>query len=250
MRPNFIKLCAAAKLASPCIVAGGPDHDKLRSQADQLGLIDQFSILGYVDDPTPIFKRLHAFAYPLNPGHYGTGEQVLIEAMAYGAVPVVFSNPPENTIVRHNETGIIANTEEEFTNALSFLAKNSEERERLAEAGRRFVFEECDIKLSVKEFHLLYKKMLSFSKSSHQLNIPSFDGVAGGSPLHLFLTSCGNDNIRDYFKKLDSKSNICSIPQEFMSMTRGTPQHYLTLLGDDPNLELICKACGNKGVQQ
>jgi glycosyltransferase involved in cell wall biosynthesis len=242
MHPDFLELCASAKIPTQCIVAGGPAHDELRSQAEHLGIGNQFDILGPVDDPRPIFRRLHAFAYPLNPAHYGTGEQVLVEAMAYGAVPVVFANPPEKALIRHGETGLITNTAEEFTNALCFLADNPAERERLAVAGRRFVLDECDIKVSVSDFHTLYEEMLSFPKCPHRLSLPSFDDIADGSPFHLFLASCGNNTTRNYFEKMGIKSGICSLPPEFTSITRGTPQHYLRLLGHDPSLELICSA--------
>ncbi len=72
MHPNFLKMCAATKIPSRCIVAGGPAHDELRFQAEHLGFAGQFEILGPVEDPKPIFKRLHAFAYPLNSLHYGS----------------------------------------------------------------------------------------------------------------------------------------------------------------------------------
>ena len=116
--------------------------------------------------------------------------------MAYGAVPLVFANPPEKALIRHGETGIIANTAEEFANALCFLADNSAERERLAVSGRRFVLDECDIKVSVSDFHALYEEMLLFPKCSRRLSLPHFDGIADGSPLHLFLASCGSDSRR------------------------------------------------------
>ena len=240
MHPNFLKLCAAAKIPSRCIVAGGPAHDELRSQADHLGIGNQFDILGPVDDPMPYFRRLHAFAYPLNPAHYGSGEQVLIEAMAYGAVPVVFDNPPESALIRHGETGLIAHTAEGFTNALRFLADNPAEQNHLAAAGRQFVFDECNINVSVGDFHSLYEEMLSFPKCPHNLSLPSFDGIDDGSPFHLFLASCGSDTTRNYFKKMGADSGSCSLPTEFTSITRGTPQHYLRLLGHDLGLERIC----------
>jgi glycosyltransferase involved in cell wall biosynthesis len=240
MHPDFLELCAAAKIPSRCIVAGGPAHDELRSQADHLGLGNQFDILGPVDDPMPYFRRLHAFAYPLNSAHYGSGEQVLVEAMAYGAVPVVFDNPPEKALIRHGETGLITHSAEEFTNALRFLADNPADRKRLAAAGRQFVFDECDIKFSVSDFHALYDEMLSLPKRPHGLGLPSFDGIDDGSPFHLFLASCGSDATRNYFKKIGVQSGICSPPTGFSSITRGTPQHYLRLLGHDPSLERIC----------
>jgi glycosyltransferase involved in cell wall biosynthesis len=240
MHPDFLELCAAANIPSRCIVAGGPAHDELRFKAEYLGIGNHFDILGPVDDPGPIFRRLHAFAYPLNPAHYGSGEQVLVEAMAYGAVPVVFDNLPEKALIRHNETGIITHTAEEFTNALRFLADNPADRKRFAAAGRQFVFDECDINVSMTDFYALFEEMLSLPKCPHRLNLPSFDGVGDGSPFHLFLASCGSDTTRSYFNKMGMNSGISALPTEFTSITRGTPQHYLRLLGHDPSLERIC----------
>jgi glycosyltransferase involved in cell wall biosynthesis len=241
MHPNFLELCASAGIPTRCVVVGGPAHDELRSQAEHLGVSNQFEILGPVDDPRPIFRHLHAFAYPLNPAHYGTGEQVLIEAMAYGAVPVVLSNPPEKALIQHGKTGLIADTAADFADALRFLAENDAERRKIAAAGRRFVLDECDIRSSANDFHEIYEEILSFPKSSHRLDLPSFDGIMDGSPFHLFLVSCGSDATRNFFKTA-VRSGICSLPQEFTSVTRGTPRHYLRLLGHDPNLELICNA--------
>ncbi|MBF0230151.1 MAG: glycosyltransferase family 4 protein [Desulfamplus sp.] len=241
MHPNFLKICAEANISSKCIVAGGPAHNELSSQAEKMGIANQFDILGHVDEPNTIFRRLNALAYPLNPKHYGSGEQVLIEAMAYGVTPVVFDNPPEKAIIRHRETGIIAHTEEEFTNSLRFLYDNPGERIKIAEAGRQFVFDECDIKISVNAFNALYEEMMSLPKSPHKLSLPIYEGISYGSPFHLFLVSCGSDKIRDIFKNIDIYDNIFLQYPEFQSITRGTPQHYLDLLGYDPNLELICK---------
>jgi glycosyltransferase involved in cell wall biosynthesis len=240
MHPDFLKLCAAAKIPSRCIVAGGPAHNELRSQAERMGIGDQFEILGQVEDTGPIFGCLHVFAYPLNPAHYGSGEQVLIEAMAFGAVPVVFDNPPEKAIVRNHETGIVARSGEEFTNALRFLADNPDELMRLSEAGRKFVFDECDIEISVGQFKELYDEMMLFPKSLHKLNLPDFEGAETGSPFHLFLASCGDETVRRLFRKTGSSSDLSSIPEELKSSTRGTPKHYLHLLGHDPHLENIC----------
>lgn len=241
MHQEFLKLCAAAQIQSRCIVAGGPAHNELRLRAEYLGIENLFEFLGPVDDPEPIFRRLHAFAYPLNPSHYGSGEQALIEAMAYGAVPVVLDNPPEKALVRHGETGLIAHTPEEFASSLRFLSDNPADRKRLAAAGRQFVFDECDIKIFVNDFLALYEEMITFPKRTHKLRLPIFDGIADGSPFHLFLASCGNETARSYFKNTAANHGDCMLPLEFSSETRGTPHHYLRLLGHDPVLELVCK---------
>lgn len=240
MHPDFLEICVAAGIPAPCIVAGGPAHEELRTKAKRLGLAGNFDILGPVDDTRPIFSRLHAFAYPLNPTHYGTGEQVLIEAMAFGAVPVVLANLPEITIVRHGETGLVAKNAEEFSAALRLLMENPLEREKLAAGGHSFVIEECGIEHSIKGFHVLFNEILRLPKRPRRLHLPSVEGVKDGSPFHLFLVSCGNTPERSFFEKEAPISGLESLPQGFTSKSRGTPFHYLRMLGHDPKLESIC----------
>jgi len=249
IHPDFLDICAAAGIQTPCIVAGGPEHEELRTKAEGLGLAGNFDILGTVDDAKPIFSRLHAFAYPLNPTHYGTGEQVLIEAMAFGAVPVVLANLPEMTIVRHGETGLVTKNGEEFSAALRLLMENPLERKRLAAGGHSFVIEECGIEHSIKAFHGLFNETLRLPKRPRSLHLPSVAGVEDGSPFHLFLISCGNTPERNFFEKEAPISGLDLLPRGFSSKSRGTPFHYLRMLGHDPKLESICNTYYGKTGQ-
>ena len=239
MHPDFLEICVAAGSPTPCLVAGGPAHKELRARAERLGLAENFDILGPVDDAKPIFRRLHTFAYPLNPTHYGTGEQVLIEAMAFGAVPVVLANLPEMSIVRHGETGLVAKDAEEFSDALRLLMENHLERERLAAGGHSFVIKECGIEHSTRAFHELFEETLRLPKRPRRLHLPSIAEVEDGSPFHLFLISCGSTSARNFFEKGAFASRLYSLPHAFSSKSRGTPFHYLRMLGPDPKLESI-----------
>ncbi len=241
MHRDFLRLCAAADLAEPCIVAGGPSHEALREQAVQLGVADRFAILGHVADPAPIYRQIHVFAYPLNPRHYGTGEQVLIEAMAAGCVPVVLDNPPERALVQHDETGLVARTADEFSRALRFLSEQGSERERLARAGRRFVLKQCGIDRSVAAFQALFDEARRTPKRPHRLVLPAITSVPEGSPCHLFLASCGEQEERHIaITMLSSPVAEEVIPASFRFTTRGSPRHYLDMLGHDKYLERIC----------
>ena len=242
MHAEFLRMCADAAIPSPFIVAGGPAHEALRAQAEAMNIAPSFKILGPVADPKPIFKSLHAFAYPLTPRHYGTGEQVLIEAMAFGAVPVVLSNPPEEAIVCHGETGLVAKTAADFSAAVRMLLENPSERERLAVGGHRFVMEECGIERSTKAFHSLFEEALCLPKRPRVLQLPAKDGVRHGSPLHLFLASLGETEERLIFEQTLRGVSSRMVPIDFTSKTRGTPFHYLSMLGSDPALEAVCNS--------
>ena len=74
----------------------------LKEEAETLGIADKLEIVGKIPDIKPYLSKFDVFAYPLNPNHYGTAEQVLQEAMAAGIVPVVMNNPAEKILVKHN----------------------------------------------------------------------------------------------------------------------------------------------------
>jgi glycosyltransferase involved in cell wall biosynthesis len=240
MHSDFLSMCANANLPTPCIVAGGPAHEKLRQKAATTNLSSRFNILGPVKDPQAIYRQLHAFAYPMSPRHYGTGEQVLIEAMVYGAVPVVLSNPPEKALISHGETGIIAESAADFSAALRMLMENPAERSRLAAGGHHFVMEECGIEHSTRAFHTLFDETLDLPKQPRKLQPQPINGVTYGTPLHLFLTSLGNTEEKQLFERILYHERLDHIHDDFISKTRGTPFHYRSMLEDDPQLDALC----------
>ncbi len=242
MHPDFLTMCADAVLPTPVVVAGGPAHEALREKAEAMMLADFFEILGPVADPATIFRRLHAFAYPLNPRHYGTGEQVLIEAMAFGAVPVVLANPPESALIRDGRTGLVAEDTAAFSAALRMLADNAAERDKLAAEGHRFVMEECGTEHSSRAFHALFEETLALPKQPRKLQLKPVEGVYFGSPLHLFLASLGDTEERRCFDAARWHGEFNGLPGAFASKTRGTSFHYRDMLGEDAELASLCDA--------
>lgn len=241
MHKNFLTMCADADLPTPCIVAGGADHEQLRQKAAALNLSERFDIRGPVPDATDIFKKISAFAYPLSPRHYGTGEQVIIEAMASGAVPVVLANPPERTIVRHGETGLIAQDASEFSAALRLLMDDPARRDALAQGGRRFVLDECGIEHSVHAFHNLFDLALGLARRPRKLQLPSVNGMEDGCPAHLFLTSLGDSAEHADVMCLLNGDRSVVLPVDFASKTRGSIFHYLSMLGPDETLDMLSR---------
>jgi hypothetical protein len=153
----------------------------------------------------------------------------------------VLANLPEMDIVHHGETGLVAKNGEEFSAALRMLSDHPVERDRLAAGGRRFVTEACGIEHSIKAFHSIFEETLELQKRPRRLHLTPIQGVKDGSPFHLFLSSCGNARDRKLFEEMAAGCKSSPLPLEFTSTTRGTPYHYLRFLGDDPNLERICK---------
>ncbi|HRU01935.1 MAG TPA: glycosyltransferase family 4 protein, partial [Victivallales bacterium] len=237
MHQDFLKICSEVNLPTPYLVIGGNRHNELKEKAKLIGVDSRFEIIGPVDDPIPFFQRLHVFVYPLARHHYGTGEQVLLEAMAFGAVPIVLDNPPELEIVTHEETGLVASNPTEFTEAIRILYKNSKKRNKLVKQCYEFVSTECHIKKSIDALHNIFSESMNLKKRERHLHICKIAGISPGSPCHLFLSSIA---MRKKENLLDSDEFLVKYRHNLIHPTKGTPFHYLKMLGRDEELSKIC----------
>lgn len=81
LHPGFLPMSLAAGLEGAKFpVAGGPKEAELAREAAALGAGEIFDFMGPIEDVAGFLSNLDVFGYPLNPTHYGTGEQALIEA--------------------------------------------------------------------------------------------------------------------------------------------------------------------------
>lgn len=78
-------------------VVGGPDHFNFEKQVEALG--GKINVFGHVENVQEFYKNSDLFIYPLRRDHYGTGEQVVREALASGLPVVAFDNPAELAIL-------------------------------------------------------------------------------------------------------------------------------------------------------
>lgn len=94
-----------------------------------------------LETATPASALLEAdiFFYPLQPDHYGTAENALIEAMSLGLTPVVLDNPAERAIVRDGDTGFIAKSIPECASLLQDLLSSPETLKRISHNAARDV---------------------------------------------------------------------------------------------------------------
>ena len=60
-----------------------------------------FRFTGFVENVVKLYEQMDVFGYPLNPNHFGTGEQALREAMFVGLPIVAFENPCEKEIIEN-----------------------------------------------------------------------------------------------------------------------------------------------------
>ena len=196
LHPRFMEFCHAAKDIPHLnfrMVGDKTNERKLSAMAAEYGLADKFTFIGYVTAVGQELANIDVFGYILNPKHFGTTENVLLEAMA-AEVPVVCLNQgTEKYIVRHEETGLLVNSVEEYGNALRFLYEHPEERKRLGENARKYVLEHFSVRRTVEAWHTIYDEVLRTDKSSYD-----FEPIFGATPHDWFLACLPPDLRRDF----------------------------------------------------
>lgn len=120
LHPRLLDFLAAVRLPGfRLILVGDPTMGaELLANAASAGLGNRIELRGY---QAAVAKELAGFdvlAYLLNPLHYGTTENALLEAMAMGVVPVVLDNPAERHLVAHLQTGLVVEGLAAFADAL------------------------------------------------------------------------------------------------------------------------------------
>lgn len=106
-------------------VVGGPDHAQLADEVESLG--GRIKVFGHVDNVVDFYAGSDVFVYPLRDDHYGTGEQVILEALASGLPIVAFNNPAEVAILNQFAKIKLANSTSEFIQEVLNLTASPQE---------------------------------------------------------------------------------------------------------------------------
>ena len=182
------------------------------------------------------------FGYPLNKEHYGTGEQVLLEAMGAGVVPVTLDTGCEQFLIDHGENGLIVSSLQEYSEALNFLYHHEDELKRMSVNAINKIRKLMQNQ-EKNDWVLLYLELLEQKKSKHSLNLgKTLSNVTEGASL--LLQSYGSIQVVEKLSDLLEGSkdvNAQDIPLGIFSETRGSPYHYLRFFPHDAILQTLCK---------
>ena len=221
LHPDFVSFLANLpdEVLPVHLYGDAANREVLEAQCAALGHSGLLCFHGYVEDIAAVLADLDVLAYLLNPHHYGTAENALIEAMAMGVVPVVLDNPAERAIVTHSQTGYIVRDKDEFQAALHSLLTDPQGRWAMARCAAdsvrgHFTAERMERTLSVQYRTLMREKKAVFR----------FREIFGNTP-GAWFSSFQPDGILDQVQWASIEHN------------KGSVHHFLAKFPDDPDLQ-------------
>ena len=237
LHPRYVEYLSAVRIPGFRVRMVGDlmNQDVLNLQCDSSGKAGMLEFRGYTPDIVSELSSINVLAYLLNPEHYGTTENALLEAMAMAIVPVVLDNPAERQIINDHTTGLIVHSPGEFAEAIEWLANNPVERQRLGSQAARSVRERFSVEKMETSLNSCYQEILSMEKRKIV-----FSEIFGTDPAQWFL-SCQGD--RHLFAEDGSINSDGSIPLSYglFEKTKGTVFHFHEHFSDNLKLKLWAK---------
>lgn len=192
LHPGYVDFLSAVRLPDFKVRLIGDllNRETLEKQSADLGRHGMLDFRGYTTDIVAELREINVLAYLLNPRHYGTAENALLEAMAMGIVPVVLDNPAERNIVENVRTGLIVRSPGEFADAIDWLEQNPEDRFRIGMQAAKSVRERFTPERMEQSFREHYADVLNQDKQS-----VSFENIFGRAPDDWFLSCQGEPEL-------------------------------------------------------
>jgi glycosyltransferase involved in cell wall biosynthesis len=182
-RPDWVvesvcRLRSAGHDVRGLIIGSGPLEDKLRSATT-----DGIDLLGNREDVAVQLRRAHILAFPGSPLEGTPG--VLIEAGLTGLPVVTTDLASAREVVVDGVTGVVVPDETSFHGAVARLAIDSEERQRLGTAARRYCAEVFGMPMVAQRWAAL----LDETQGERLRYGRTADGTAGLRVLHVVSRS-------------------------------------------------------------
>lgn len=244
LHSDLMSLCARVDAPGVRFVfAGdGPIRASLQRQADALGFGDRVSFLGHVADVGPVLALLDIFGYPMSANSYAAADVAVMEAMAAGVTPVVLAPAGRYDIVRNGIDGVVVATPDEYVAALNRLARDSQERQRLAFAARDIAPVRFDPTSTAAAFADVYGAVLRRAKRPRpalQRETASGDKLTRGAAALLFAFDGGFPELEESLSErcatarlADAK--IAEAGAAWLGATSGGLLSYLARFPSDP----------------
>jgi glycosyltransferase involved in cell wall biosynthesis len=233
LHPRFADFIAAVRQPDFKLLMVGDlvGAEQVIADVRAAGLEHRLEFIGYRKDVETVLSGFDVLVYLLNPLHYGTTENALLEAMAMGVVPIVLNNPAERYLVEHDNTGVVVANPEAFADAVDRLSANPKILAKMSKNAMSNVREKFAIARTAGELGDHHRQILDQDKKS-----ADFRSVFGEDPADWFLACQGNAT--KYFEEGGSSSALREEAPHFLfEENKGSVFHYRNVYPEDKRLE-------------
>jgi glycosyltransferase involved in cell wall biosynthesis len=236
LHPDFIAYLSAVSLPDFRVRMVGDTTNQalLQMQCDRQGKSKLLGFDGYHKDVATTLGSINTLIYLLNPFHYGTTENALLEAMAMGIVPIVMNNPVESRIVQNGVTGLVVDNQTEFADAVLWLSEHPKARAEMAHAAAYHVRKAYSSETLQAAFTGLYQDVMDIGKA--QIN---FENVFGKTPAEWFL-SCQK---QPELFGCDGQISLTGMASDYglFELSKGSVRHFRGVFSEDNQIKQWAK---------
>jgi glycosyltransferase involved in cell wall biosynthesis len=244
IHPQFVDYCYAVLQKVPnarfIMVGDNSGSEEIIQKAKNYDIEDKFLFTGYSNQVVNELSKFDVFAYPLNPKHFGTTENVLLEAMAFGLPVVALNHNAEKYIILNDkEVGLLADSVEHYADCIKYLYDNPDERKRIGINAREYIETNFTFEKNVTLMRNELDQIISMPKK-----VFNFKNIFGNYPYEWFLSCLGED--KTLFRnsidgslvsnqiiknKIEEKIRNCS--PILKENTKSSIRHFSTTFPDD-----------------
>lgn len=234
LHPDFVRICKLIIEKRPVnFVLAGDKEDAgwIEEEAEKCGISDKIKLTGFVSDISTFFDYIDLYMYPLNPRHFATTENSLLEAMASGQCTVAFNQGTEKYIINNEEDGMLASDIFNMAEITLKLLEDENLRSGLGKRARNSVIDKFSFDDNVERF--LYGINSIMDTSDRLIN---FKSVLGESPYDWFLSAVNQED-----KNIIADRRYEDIDYIFYERTKGSVLHFSRVFPDDYRLKQLCE---------
>ena len=228
-------------------VVGGPDHMELAGDVARLG--GKIEVFGLIKDVTEFYETSDIFIYPLRKDHYGTGEQVLIEALASGLPVVAFSNPSETEILSQFIEMKLVDRSDEF---MGYVHHLTESADLLFQISKKTFQRAQTLFRSGKMAEHLVDVLEAVNNSKlRSKNLPNSEELALGlmglyarasffdEGLYKNAQTSSRIKVKEIISTIERQADIEGDFTKWQSESKSSPNHYLRYFPEDKLMRLL-----------